>query len=355
MKSDLNYVLIALENSVEAIVNCQRRVRRLSCHFLIAFAVAVVSAAVSAESPPSRFKGDGDEFLDSYRTKYASLKEEYQNALIAVSVAGYRGPETKPDHFEYDYKYYSRGGSLLRLDKDGPTKLDDQSQDNLERYIFVNEYGFQLALNSGMDGDLILVERQADSTEARIKLQMEGVPCCAYSLYGVPLENFIYDTPGYDNYRLTKFEPTEYRGRQSILLGAEFSYDNLDCSWEVVLDKEFGVVLSYTMAELKGSPNVQWRRGEVNFRFGEKGVFPELTGFMMWDEVGANRKEYNKATHTVIESFPEAPSKDVFYPSSIGIDIDLESGVKFWWFVGAGVLVVAGMVGASKFYLRKYR
>ena len=185
-----------------------------------------------------------------------------------------------------------------------------------------------------------------------LRSEWKGYQAAAFSLYGVPLENFIYETPGYENYRLTKFAPTEYNNRGSLLLGAEFDYEGHDCSWEVVLDKESGVVLAYTICELKGTPNVQWRRGEIQFQFDQNGDFPTLTGYTMWDEVGQKRTKYNEAAHTVVELSRKRPKADIFYPSSIGIDVELGKRSLFWWFI-ASALILVTIVGFTRYSKRK--
>ncbi len=287
-------------------------------------------AQKAPKAPISTLTDDGKEFLSGFRKAYQSVQKRVQDRTMSVHVSGFRGRKSVPVRVDYTYKYYSRGDNLVRLDKVGPTKLSKENKGDLIRTAFINEYGFQLATNSGANESHVLSDRKSDSANARVKIHMEGVPSCAFSLYGVPLENFIYDTPGYDSYQLTKFDHTEVNNRKAIVLGGEFKFDSKPCNWEVLIDNEHSVVLSYTIGELLGTPEAQWRRGVVDYKFSEDGSFPEIKTLAVWDEVGSNREIYNKYLHEVTDFIDHAPARELFYPQSLGIPIEFGAPSRSW-------------------------
>jgi hypothetical protein len=152
----------------------------------------------------------------------------------------------------------------------------------------------------------------------------------------------LFDVPdAYSNYRLVEFSKVLRNERSAVELRAEFTVGDEVGYWEAVLDEESAVLLNWEMGSRKPSANFQVQHAEMEYDFSSGHNGPMIQRYTSWTAHGKDKSVYNKQTQEVLELDTRPPSKNLFYPASIGIDIDYARNYSWILYALSGLAVLA--------------
>ncbi len=327
--------------------------RSTSFFLITAMFLASLPRCASAQLlPENDFSDEEREYLRSFRAQHREVVGLFSNMSVKVAVKGFMGPETKPlEKLDNSYFFYANGPQLKRLDTELFRKKKGEISGDLavKEVVMTNEYGYVVARSEGSKGAMVLIDMAADAEAGLRQIEMFGIPACAYCIFGVPLEIWLFDVPGnYEDYRLVDFERRTETSRETVRLRAEYIVGKEQAFWQVVLDEDSGVVLEYEVGGKKVNANGQAKHGRIDYDF--SAPTPKIELYTTWVSTIPEQSIYNKETHRVVEYDATPADKSLFYPASIGLDIDYGSK-KGWWLyalIALALLGVAFLLRAGK-------